>query len=753
MANLFLTGSGAPTSGIGEATDYYRDTVTNLIYYKDSTTNWVGVPSLIPTPDGVGTTWLYGNGEPSNSIGEPNDYYRNETNGVVYRKDGSNEWQPKGTLDFIGVYGVQWGNGLGAPTNIAPLNNLPAGSFYLDVQTSDIYFKNDSLAWVLKGQLGGGGGGGGSVTVVDNLTSTSATDALSANMGRELNQDIVDNYQDLSTQIETINNTLSNYGDIVTHYAYEFVTPDALATELQNKADLVGGFVPASQLPSFVDDILEYADLASFPVTGETGKLYVALDSNLVYRWSGTGYAATSPSLALGETINTAYRGDRGKVAYDHSQSTGNPHGTAIADISGLEAALAAAGSVTLNATGTLLTLEADKNYVILVSANTTINCSALTGTVQFINVQQLNRTLTFTASPQTVYDITGSTLASVVLTGFTQALLAPNPSAANTLRYQKSNQVLASDVSWAATGGSNSSANRMTWSAASFSQARTYIVVDRDVNFGDFHFIGTTNGNSLTGTRPNAIGCISTTIGGTDNTAIGCFSCTINGTSNLAQACYNVTVPSNTTNCVFNNLHNDYVSPLAPVSFSGAVINNVEYTGWLNILAVAIAFPKGYKVRGHKHRKVTIAGTTDCRVATVDTEVFLAATSSTTSATLMCASDPTAYPTNFATNVQTYTVKHIADIKGIGDGDAQFEGRRLITSHWSGGTLLSHTIETLGTDRSVGTFTASITTASASTVAGVYRLDIIVQNTANTQQMFWEASLKSSCEHLAVTI
>lgn len=104
MANLFLTGSGAPTSDIGEATDYYRDKVTNLIYYKDSPTNWVGVPSLIPTPDGVGTTWLYGSGEPSNSIGEPNDYYRNEDNGIVYRKDGSNEWQPKGTLDFIGVY-------------------------------------------------------------------------------------------------------------------------------------------------------------------------------------------------------------------------------------------------------------------------------------------------------------------------------------------------------------------------------------------------------------------------------------------------------------------------------------------------------------------------------------------------------------------------------------------------------------------------------------------------------------------------
>ena len=50
------------------------------------------------------------------------------------------------------------------------------------------------------------------------------------------------------------------------------------------------GKVPASQLPSFVDDVLEYLDLASFPAIGETSKVYVALDTNLTYRWSGTIY-------------------------------------------------------------------------------------------------------------------------------------------------------------------------------------------------------------------------------------------------------------------------------------------------------------------------------------------------------------------------------------------------------------------------------------------------------------------------------
>lgn len=92
--------------------------------------------------------------------------------------------------------------------------------------------------------------------------------------------------------------------------------------DLSTKADLVDGKVPSSQLPSYVDDVLEFANLASFPATGENGKIYIAIDTNITYRWTGNGYAEISASLALGETSSTAYRGDRGKIAYDHSQVT-----------------------------------------------------------------------------------------------------------------------------------------------------------------------------------------------------------------------------------------------------------------------------------------------------------------------------------------------------------------------------------------------------------------------------------------------
>lgn len=77
------------------------------------------------------------------------------------------------------------------------------------------------------------------------------------------------------------------------------------------------GKVPVAQLPSYVDDVLEFSTKAQFPQTGETGKIYVSKDTNLTYRWTGTQYLEISQSLALGETPSTAYPGDKGKANRD----------------------------------------------------------------------------------------------------------------------------------------------------------------------------------------------------------------------------------------------------------------------------------------------------------------------------------------------------------------------------------------------------------------------------------------------------
>jgi hypothetical protein len=87
-----------------------------------------------------------------------------------------------------------------------------------------------------------------------------------------------------------------------------------------------GGKVPSAQLPSFVDDVLEFADLASFPVTGENGVIYVALDTDKTYRWSGSTYIEISPSDV------TSVFGRSGAVSaqngdYTASQITNTPAG------------------------------------------------------------------------------------------------------------------------------------------------------------------------------------------------------------------------------------------------------------------------------------------------------------------------------------------------------------------------------------------------------------------------------------------
>lgn len=77
------------------------------------------------------------------------------------------------------------------------------------------------------------------------------------------------------------------------------------------------GIIPSAQLPSYVDDVIEVDTFSNLPGTGESGKIYIVQDTNLIYRWSGTDYVEISKSLALGETSSTAYPGDKGKATTD----------------------------------------------------------------------------------------------------------------------------------------------------------------------------------------------------------------------------------------------------------------------------------------------------------------------------------------------------------------------------------------------------------------------------------------------------
>lgn len=129
------------------------------------------------------------------------------------------------------------------------------------------------------------------------------------------------------------------------------------------------GKIPSSQLPSYVDDVLEYTNKASFPSTGETAKIYVDKATNLTYRWSGSAYVEISPSIALGTTSSTAFRGDWGKVAYDFA--TGS-HAPVDAEKNVI---------VTVKRNGTALTPDANRAVDVIVPTKT----SELTNDKKFI--------------------------------------------------------------------------------------------------------------------------------------------------------------------------------------------------------------------------------------------------------------------------------------------------------------------------------------------------------------------------------
>jgi hypothetical protein len=158
----------------------------------------------------------------------------------------------------------------------------------------------------------------GVVQLDSSLTSSSETTAATSKAVK----DIKDDLDALDTSLATTFVKLSQLGVASVQDGDTGVA--TLGTD---------GKVPAAQLPSFVDDVIEgyynatdgkfyEEDTFTTEITGEGNKIYVDLASNKTYRYSGSTFVVISETLALGETESTAYRGDRGKIAYDHSQDT-----------------------------------------------------------------------------------------------------------------------------------------------------------------------------------------------------------------------------------------------------------------------------------------------------------------------------------------------------------------------------------------------------------------------------------------------
>lgn len=101
--------------------------------------------------------------------------------------------------------------------------------------------------------------------------------------------------------VTALQSTLNNKENVGHTHAQSEITN--LVTDLAGKASLVGGKVPSSELPSFVDDVLEYSGTSSFPASGETGKIYVDTSTNKTHRWTGSVYVEISASPGSTDSV------------------------------------------------------------------------------------------------------------------------------------------------------------------------------------------------------------------------------------------------------------------------------------------------------------------------------------------------------------------------------------------------------------------------------------------------------------------
>lgn len=133
------------------------------------------------------------------------------------------------------------------------------------------------------------------------------------------------------------------------------------------------GKIPSAQLPSYVDDVVEYANLAAFPGTGSSGILYIAIDANKQYRWAGSTYQ----QITSGAVDSVA--GKTGVITLATADITGldtalggkanTSHGHAISDVTGLQIVLDAKASASTLSTLTTNVGATDTNLVTVFNA------------------------------------------------------------------------------------------------------------------------------------------------------------------------------------------------------------------------------------------------------------------------------------------------------------------------------------------------------------------------------------------------
>ena len=320
-------------------------------------------------------------------------------------------------------------------TNVGTFNNVTVNGKGLVTAASNVAYLTGNQTITLSGDATGSGATSIAVTLANSGVTAGTYTKVTVDAKGRVTVGASLASGDLPTYTGTITST-----QVTTGLGF---TPENSANKgvANGYASLdASAKVPAAQLPSYVDDVLEYANLAGFPATGETGKIYVTIDTNRTYRWTGTVYVEISASPGSTDSVtegttnlyytNTRARaaismtvnGSSGGATYNSATGVinvptytitglgGQPVSTNLTSLSGLTFAstsfvkMTAAGTFALD-TNTYYLASNPNGYttntgtVTSVSGTGTVSGLTLTGTVTTTGSLTLGGTLAVTAS------------------------------------------------------------------------------------------------------------------------------------------------------------------------------------------------------------------------------------------------------------------------------------------------------------------------------------------------------------------